>query len=803
MSHESTKVITQVLTPADAVCPVTKLRLIHHESSKEVVKVMTPDAHLTAGGGKPEKRMVTVAEEVSECEIEVEEEPPPRKTIYSKGRATSRSSISTALFAAGGDKTSRHLLDQDPQKISVLLSTDPSAQHLLADIMDKGLVDQYPFQASVYDAMMVAFTPVQSKTSSFFLILILLLNAFVQLYYCSIVYFAFVLPQGEFTQEHIDGYRTWRVNVAHNVENIDKLSQVSLASRVCDQAAHASLEFSTAQANAVEEITKYLNGFQGTGMTLVSVFCWLIFVADELRNIIAFALGIRALRTASTAMTVNESAFRIDAMSMKRKLLMCMVLTCRVIVSALLLVIGSYFLIYTRTVGDLILNAVALEMVQHMDRLVFRALAPTRVKKCLTMLQPLLLNREDVEHIPSDDDTRQQGPCLGIGRGALMTLFFSMLALGGFLPSILKEKSQREAALQEICPYDVQNLFEERAMQADTFVYGLDETGMLLWTGTPSFQEASTESAHRIHTVLDIINLGKLNITCELGGSDNHQSCMANSRKLPLVDNSLSSLVYNMKIPPETKLMQFHADDMNYHSATTDFQGCHDVARADGKHAEVTNTSVLRPWILGVLSNAVGSMITDCSQVEEYCLEDTLRGLRARMWCPETCGCHRPDSPNQVSIEYGCPAQCAMHPTYISIREQASCEDVGPGNDKWLSFQALAESIILLGNAHGAIYQSNSNKIVGGLMRFGCAFVAAGGFCSTDAEDGPKRAIKNMRYWCPVSCGCSGLVGALDCPSSCNGTQLSASPYFAKRLVYMPGLPATNAALPQTVTGYR
>eukprot|EP00929_Paragymnodinium_shiwhaense_P088283 TRINITY_DN4857_c0_g1_i1.p1 TRINITY_DN4857_c0_g1~~TRINITY_DN4857_c0_g1_i1.p1 ORF type:complete len:459 (+),score=88.43 TRINITY_DN4857_c0_g1_i1:110-1486(+) len=371
-------------TVSDSLSPV-----VQHESTTQLVGQETTGCmtKTDAPSYQPTVTSVTMlpVAESEPCEVRPPS-PRPHKHVTKQGK-----------------KTQKDLFSQDSNKMTVMLSTDPTARKMLADIMDKSLADNYSFQGSVYDAMVIAFTPVQNKSSSFFLIMILMLNAFVQLYYCSIVYTAFVLPQGEFTQEFIDGYRNWRLNVAHDVENMDKLSQVSLASRVCDENMHASLEFSTAQANAVEDINKYVTGFQGLGMTAVAVFCWLIFVADEIRGIIALSLGVKALYTGPTSMTVCGVGFQFEAMSVKRKTLIYSVLFLRLVVSGLLAGIGSFFLIYTRTVGDLILNAVALEMVQHMDRLMFRALAPTRVKQCMTMLNPLLLYRQDVERRQSED----------------------------------------------------------------------------------------------------------------------------------------------------------------------------------------------------------------------------------------------------------------------------------------------------------------------------------------------------------------------------------------------------------------
>merc|ERR1712070_579099 len=67
---------------------------------------------------------------------------------------------------------------------------------------------------------------------------------------------------------------------------------------------------------------------------------------------------------------------------------------------------------------------------------------------------------------------------------------------------------------------------------------------------------------------------------------------------------------------------------------------------------------------------------------------------------------------------------------------------------------------------------SHLYQMADGMVKYGCLIVRAYPLCHTlEYPQGiPFSAVRGLRFWCPVSCGCSTTVGAMDCPSSCNGT---------------------------------
>ncbi len=64
--------------------------------------------------------------------------------------------------------------------------------------------------------------------------------------------------------------RAWRVNVAHNLENVDPVTNVPLAARVCYNV--AGLQFSF-QTDTFQDILSYQAGGAGVVGPLLSALC--------------------------------------------------------------------------------------------------------------------------------------------------------------------------------------------------------------------------------------------------------------------------------------------------------------------------------------------------------------------------------------------------------------------------------------------------------------------------------------------------------------------------------------------------
>ena len=85
--------------------------------------------------------------------------------------------------------------------------------------------------------------------------------------------------------------------------------------------------------------------------------------------------------------------YRLRAVAARRKIASAILLLYRLVAAALLLYVGTNFLVYTVNVTELILNAVALGIILDIDDLLFDAMATTPGRHLVHQLDPL--------HMPS------------------------------------------------------------------------------------------------------------------------------------------------------------------------------------------------------------------------------------------------------------------------------------------------------------------------------------------------------------------------------------------------------------------
>merc|ERR1719188_863088 len=82
------------------------------------------------------------------------------------------------------------------------------------------------------------------------------------------------------------------------------------------------------------------------------------------------------------------------------------------------------------------------------------------------------------------------------------------------------------------------------------------------------------------------------------------------------------------------------------------------------------------------LSDILGSAAPDlapirsCADVATKCAEESTAGVRARQYCPVTCGCHDPAAPLALSsAEEGCPVSCVESEQHAQKLGNLSCMD--------------------------------------------------------------------------------------------------------------------------------
>ena len=153
-----------------------------------------------------------------------------------------------------------------------------------------------------------------------------------------------------------------------------------------------------------------------------------------------------------------------------------------------------------------------------------------------------------------------------------------------------------------------------------------------------------------------------------------------------------------------------------------------------------------------------------CSDVARYCHDNDDIGLRARLFCPRTCGCDDPRSslvlanPNQ-----GCGRNCARSGLYMERLQKLPCEDA-LYNDT--AYNAFLDNWEAVGWTWPQDFAARAVKLSIEL-RWGCWVLpwlelGAANLC---VEGGAYWPIRPLSYFCPETCGCR--AGDPHCPLTC------------------------------------
>ena len=251
--------------------------------------------------------------------------------------------------------------------------------------------DGHPYECalegSVWDATLLCGTPALGLGATAFIALLIVLNLLIQGVFVGIVSEAFT--EKVYTESSLQSLRLWRRNIAHDVKNMDPLTQKSMALRVCEL--EPGLSQSASQMSQYQALDAYVSGNIGPIMCTLAIICWILSVSREVNRCVDFAHCVLVLpRNDHTAVSRTEGVVRVTSVSTMRVAIVLAGLACRVTVAVLLLCFGIIFLINTIGLGDLLLNAVALEFVISIDELIFDALAPNVVRSLISAAAPLV-----------------------------------------------------------------------------------------------------------------------------------------------------------------------------------------------------------------------------------------------------------------------------------------------------------------------------------------------------------------------------------------------------------------------------
>jgi len=585
--------------------------------------------------------------------------------------------------------------------------------HGAAELSSLRLTRGYELCLNAWDVVVCVGHPSIGSAGSWMAGIIACLNVLIQVVFCFIIATAF--QDDPYDDDVRAALKWWRLGMAHSADQVDAVTGTSLASRICrfDKA----LGVSAIQLKTAADITEY--GWQWTGagpvVCAIAVLCWYLIIASEMHGVIRFSLAVWCLPRGDTRILEGAPGGELQLASIapRRRAAVLLVQFIRLLVAIALGVYGGHFLVYTTTPQELVLNAVALEFVMDIDELLFRVAAPSSVQALLTR----------VREVPIP----QMRQCKGANFTAIVMFVTPVLVCAWtVLFELAPAITARQQAWDSLCGGSRQ------------FVVATDGLGRPHWSSTEPYVRGQR---YRVDGVMqEAVELVRGNRT----------------------DLASSLLVQDPNLDELTE-----ETSQSVAQASSGLE-CSD---ADAGHAPASASSVSRPWTMGrgILQALTGNeSLAACPDVAPFCLLVGLVGIRARQWCPVTCGCHSPRSGlliDQPSL--GCPGLCAdayrAESGLVHCREQ-SLQDTSQDDGFMAYVRGIQAVFVQRGfEAPGLVALADQ------MLARGCQAVADGGrraepLCTGSmAFNGTTtRHFRSVRDFCPVACGCdgSGLPGA-------------------------------------------
>jgi len=423
---------------------------------------------------------------------------------------------------------------------------------------------------------------------------------------------------------------------------------------------------------------------------------------------------------AETSVTVDEGMFVLKSVSRFRLVLICVICVARAVVAGILCWVGTQSLVGMISLGDLLLNSVALGFILDLDELIFESLAPVATRVFMSKLRPLSLSRPHLFH--------------GLDVQSLMILLatFALLVYACsnlLIPEIDKLKRVEDA----LCGGEL------------NFAFTVGGTGLVHWAETNPSLAGSNEASYRSKVITEL---------------------MDSSKYTSLTDWTRRSGVRGSGSLSEVSGMSF--DDVATFIDEWNPQ-CIDELRPHWDKAG------LEVWI-GPLNDALPTDSLkvlprpSCEPIRQFCRDATHAGLVARFICPHACECTMPGSRLILDQRgYGCPSACKRHQEYKTSLETRACQDANS-----TALALYASEVEAVSSSWSTYRKDQGVQISKGLKQHGCDFIAtwmdkwAVNLCLTENS---WQGLKSLRYLCPLSCGCRGLLqvagDAAGCPTQC------------------------------------
>ena len=484
-----------------------------------------------------------------------------------------------------------------------------------------------------------------------------------------------------------------------------------------------------------EHIEKYLKSgkpglegmFTGQVLCIVALVCWYLMVAKELSHALALLRGVMAMPTGPTRIDTRENPFsksihyRLRCVAKRRKVFSAVLFAYRLLAAAVLVFVGTFFLVYTVSVTELILNAVALGIILDIDDLLFDALATTPGRHLVHQLDPL-----PMPSLPRLRGADAKSVSMSIGIPLLtIIVYISMLdpfvgtlqavseaMCGGNLGFVWQVDKRRIVLMAPTSGGGWEDQDETKiyaVQEGERIGFGLekDETKYGLW-----LQDVSSLGDLTVLSLAESIDL--FNPDCgDLGDTE------------PML-NYLRFFLQNDSV-----------------------QGCADAAK----------------------------FCTSITSLPDYGVDDG-KGWATRMLCSATCGCQTPAGDNIFvqGCPYGSGRACQESESFLAFRQNTACVEQNASSLRnYAPWVRWIDALQTYGNLSANLSANLKGKeeallIAQAMWDHGCGFQAnltaeniSWGSCF-GWNSSFEWEFKTLEAFCPVSCGCSRETVDSACP---------------------------------------
>jgi len=271
---------------------------------------------------------------------------------------------------------------------------------------------KYSFQESVWDASLFAGYAHMGWGVNVMLLGSLLLNILIQVTLCAII-----AVELSVDPHHDDGFM-------ESIHEWRRRTTTDIVEKVCSE--DVTLTTDTFQAERYSEAKEFTSLWAAgieTGPLLAAlvIFMWTLSVTEVLRGAIDFTMACIHLYQQRGAARfvigrVEGNEFVIEGVSLGRTAWAMVIGILQLAIACCLLLSGAVWLAYTKSIPDLLANAVALSYVMQVDELLYQVAVPRRARALVTNTQPIDISGTLVSGLPTGVPKRAIGTsCFALG----------------------------------------------------------------------------------------------------------------------------------------------------------------------------------------------------------------------------------------------------------------------------------------------------------------------------------------------------------------------------------------------------